>query len=104
MPSESLRVTPTHLHALAAKHSLAAAELDAAVDLVAGVHEDIRVSHGVIASATAGVVESIERTRRAAGRDISEGSVSLGGDLDAAALAYLTTDGAGAVRIDGVAR
>jgi hypothetical protein len=103
MPSDALRVTPAHLRELASTHGDAAIEMTAAAGLVAGMHDRIRISHGVIAAPTAALIATIEEARRAAGHGIARTSHMLRADLDAAAHRYVTTDHDSGAHIDGYA-
>ena len=103
MPSDALRVTTAHLRELASKHGNAASEMTVAAELVAGLHDRIRISHGAIASSTAAMIATIEEVRHAAGHGIACASRMLRDDLDAAAHHYTTTDHDAAAHIDGSA-
>lgn len=100
MPSDALRVSPARLRELAFTHRQAATEVTGAVDTVIEVHQRVRMSHGAVASPTAGVVETVEQARRAAGHGLAAQSRLLCDDLTAAAHRYETTDAASGTRID----
>jgi ESX secretion-associated protein EspC/F len=103
MPSDALRVTTAHLSELASKHDRAASEMTAAAGLVAGVHDRVRISHGVIASPTAAMLATLEEARRAASHSIAGTSDMFRGHLAAAAHRYVTTDHNLGTHINGYA-
>ncbi len=86
--SGDLRVTTAHLRGLAATQQRAAAEMGAATRATAGVDTAVRVSHGAIGSATAAAVTAAQYARAAAGAAMERMSVTLDGDLAAAAGRY----------------
>jgi hypothetical protein len=94
MSGEALRVTTAHLRELAAKQAQAAAEITSATHVVDGVDTSVRVSHGVIAEATAGAVQAIQHARRAAGNGMAAVSTGLSENLADAASRYDEIDGA----------
>lgn len=100
MSREALQVTTAHLRELAAKHGQAAAEITSATEAVAGVDTEIRISHGVIAWATASAVEAVQQARREAGNSLAEGSHALNGNLRSAAERYEAADRASGEHLD----
>jgi hypothetical protein len=94
MSGEALRVTTAHLRDLAARQAQAAAEIISATEVVDGVEASVRMSHGVIAWATAGAVQAIAHARRAAGNGMAAVSKGLNEHLADAASRYDQIDGA----------
>lgn len=100
MSREALQVSTAHLRALADRHCQAAGQIIAAVAAVSGTDSGIRISHGVIASATAGAVAAVEQARRAAGAGMVAESSALSDNLTGAADRYEAADHHSGVRLD----
>lgn len=100
MSNETLHVATGHLRELAAKQGQAAAELTSAADLVDGVDTRMRVSHGVVAWACAGAVETVQQARRRAAHRIAGRSTALSGGLADAAARYQSTDDTSGADLD----
>jgi hypothetical protein len=104
MSGDALRVTTAHLADLATRQASAAADTRSATCSVEGVDVAVRRTHGSIASATAGAVETVIATRRDAGARIATISDDLCHELADAARRYDQVDDAQSGLLDGQMR
>ncbi len=99
--SGDLQVTTAQLRELAAKQGQAAAEIRSATEVTGGVDTSVRISHGVIADATAHAIEAAANSRHQSAVVIGNVSASLGADLTVAASRYDDADGQAGSRLGG---